>query len=210
MGEETQVARERITENGSPGRAISSRIALHRTLPTSRRWFPAAVLLTGLVLTLLAAYYASRTIQLRTRAQFETAALRTRATIRARLEVYGALLRGTAGFIAVEKEVTKDRFRSYVQRLRMAENYPGVQGIGFAPRVAVTDKEGVAALMNQQGEDHFHIWPENERADYYPILYLEPQNRRNEAAVGFDMFSEATRRDAMERARDTGDAAATA
>jgi signal transduction histidine kinase len=62
--------------------------------------------------------------------------------------------------------------------------------------------------MSEQGEPHFHIWPETERADFYPITYIEPENPRNEAAVGYDMFSESARRAAMERARDTGDTAA--
>ena len=208
MGKETQVARDRIAENGSPGGPLSAQKGLSRALPTSRRWFPTAVLLTGLVLTLIAAYYASRTIQLRTRAQFETAALRTRATIRTRFEVYEALLRGTAGFLAVEKDVTEDRFRNYIGRLRILESYPGVQGIGFAPRVPAPEKEQWVAEMHQQGEANFRIWPETERADFYPIAYIEPATPRHESAIGYDMFSESTRRVAMERARDTGEAAA--
>jgi signal transduction histidine kinase len=39
-------------------------------------------------------------------------------------------------------------------------------------------------------------------------VYLEPQNERNNAALGYNMFSEATRREAMERARDTAAPAA--
>jgi signal transduction histidine kinase len=50
----------------------------------------------------------------------------------------------------------------------------------------------------------FRIWPEYERPEYHTIAFLEPHDRRNLAALGFDMFSEPTRRAAMERARDTG------
>src|SRR5262249_46995891 len=64
------------------------------------------------------------------------------------------------------------------------------------------------ASMHQMGDDRFHIWPESERADFYPIKYLEPLDRRNQAAIGYDMFNDPSRREAMERARDTGDAAA--
>jgi signal transduction histidine kinase/ActR/RegA family two-component response regulator len=39
-------------------------------------------------------------------------------------------------------------------------------------------------------------------------VYLEPLDKRNRAALGFDMFSEPVRRAAMERARDTGEASA--
>jgi CHASE1-domain containing sensor protein/nitrogen-specific signal transduction histidine kinase len=208
MGEDTQSVRKRTDEKASSADVPANLPHFYRSLPISRRWFPAAVLLTGLVLTLLATYYAARTIQLREHAQFETAALRAKTTIRSRLEIYNALLRGMAGFVAVEKQVTKERFRSYVNRLLIEQNYPGMQGIGLVLRVPAPDKENFIAGMEQQGEEHFHIWPAGERADFYPVAYIEPANRRNDAAVGYDMFSEPARREAMERARDTGDTAA--
>lgn len=167
-----------------------------------------AVLVTGLILTLLAAYYAARTIQLRTRVEFETAAMRARATIRARFDVYQALLHGVAGFVAVDKGMTRERFKNYVSRLRIAESYPGLQSIGFAPRIAAPDKQIITASMIEQGEGNFRIWPETDHPDFYPVIYVEPQTPRNNAAVGYDMFAEPTRREAMERARDIGDTAA--
>src|SRR5437660_11712946 len=36
------------------------------------------------------------------------------------------------------------------------------------------------------------------------IIYLEPVNRRNQVAIGYDMFTDPVRRAAMERARDIG------
>jgi signal transduction histidine kinase len=205
MAEETQVSRERVSADASPAHAS---VYSQSSYPISRRWFPLAVLLTGLALTLLASYYASRTIQLRTRGQFESSALRARTTIRTRFEVYNTLLHGLAGFIGVEKEVTRERFKNYIERLSVEESYPGVQGIGFAPRVSAPEKDGLIALMAEQGEAHFRVWPQTERVDFYPVTYIEPQNPRNEVAVGYDMFSEPARREAMERARDTGGTAA--
>lgn len=208
MGEDTQSGRKRTDERASSADVSAHAPYFYRSLPITRRWFPVAVLLTGLLLTLLATYYAGRSIQLRARAQFETAALRARTSIRSRLEVYNELLRGMAGFVAVEKDVTKDRFRKYVNRLQIAQDFPGLEAIGLVLRVSAPDKDNFIATMQQQGEEHFHVWPTTERADFYPIAYIEPQNRRNQIALGHDMFTEPLRREAMERARDTGDAAA--
>ena len=207
MGEQKQLPRERVTESASLNEVIPSPSPLSRLLPR-RRWFPPAVLLTGLALTLLATYYSARTMQLRARAQFETSALHTRDTIRASFETYNSLLRGTAGFVAVEKEVTRVMFRNFVQPL--VENYSAVDGIGFARRVASPDKDNFNAEMRQQGEERFHIWPESEHADFYPVAYIEPERGGNQAAIGFDMSTEAVRDQAMERARDTGVPAASA
>jgi signal transduction histidine kinase len=200
MGEATQLSRDR-----EPAGAQAERLGLH---PTSRRWFPAAVFFTGIVLTLLAAYYASRMIQLRMRSQFETAALRARSSIRTRFQVYDAVLHGAAGFIAVEKTVTRERFRRYVDRLAVEASYAGVQGLAYAPRVPAPEKDNMVAWMKEQGEAQFRIWPNTERADFFPVAYVEPQSPRNQAGLGFDMFTDPTRREAMERARDTGNTAA--
>ena len=166
------------------------------------------MLLAGILLTLLAGYFASRSIQMRNHARFETAALRARTTIRTRFEVYNTLLHGVAGYMAVEGNATRDGFKRYIRQLGAEERYPGMQGIGFAPRIAAPEKNGLIAFMSEQGEEHFRIWPETGHSDFYPVTYLEPENPRNNVSVGYDMFSEPSRRAAMERARDIGDNAA--
>src|SRR5437660_7707227 len=114
MDQERQSPREHANENASLAEAGS--FPPRGRLPSPRRWSPRAVLLTGFVLTLLATYFASRTIQLRAHTQFDTAALRARATIRTRLEVYNALLRGTAGFMATDTNATRGQFHDYVEQ----------------------------------------------------------------------------------------------
>ena len=52
------------------------------------------------------------------------------------------------------------------------------------------------------------FWPEGERDEYHAIIVLEPQDARNKAGIGYDMFTEPTRRAPMEQARDTGQPAA--
>jgi len=49
--------------------------------------------------------------------------------------------------------------------------------------------------------------PQGNRDVYTSIVYLEPFSGRNLRAFGFDMYSEPVRRAAMERARDSGEAA---
>jgi signal transduction histidine kinase/CheY-like chemotaxis protein/HPt (histidine-containing phosphotransfer) domain-containing protein len=48
-----------------------------------------------------------------------------------------------------------------------------------------------------------------ERNEYYPVYHVSPM-KGNEAALGFDLWSDPARRKAMEKARDEGEAAATA
>ena len=49
----------------------------------------------------------------------------------------------------------------------------------------------------------FDIKPAEPRPEYHAIVYLEPLTEANRSAIGYDMFTEPIRREAMERARDT-------
>src|SRR5262249_30453077 len=121
-----------------------------------------------------------------------------------RLAAYVAMLRGGAGLFAASGYPARPQFAAYVERLDLAHEYPGIQGIGFSVRVRASGREQLVAQMREEGLADFRIWPDGPRDEYHAIIYLEPRDRRNLAAVGYDMFTESVRRAAMERARDTG------
>ena len=59
--------------------------------------------------------------------------------------------------------------------------------------------------IEREGKEGFSVWPEGRaREEYTAIIYLEPETPSNKFALGFDMFTEPVRRQAMETARDTG------
>jgi signal transduction histidine kinase/ActR/RegA family two-component response regulator len=58
--------------------------------------------------------------------------------------------------------------------------------------------------MHREGEADFKVSPDNPRDEYTAIVYLQPAEISNKRAIGFDMFTEPVRRQAMEKARDTG------
>jgi CHASE1-domain containing sensor protein len=117
------------------------------------------------------------------------------------------VLRGGVSVFDTWGAVTRDEWHAYVGGLRIAENYPGIQGIGFAQIVAAPEKEAHIARVRAQGFPSYVIRPDGDRPVYSAIIYLEPFDWRNQRAFGFDMLSEPVRRSAMERARDTGQAA---
>jgi PAS domain S-box-containing protein len=169
-----------------------------------RAWVPYFVLAVALVFTLLAAYYVSVTAEARDRLQFQSAAQHAQTSIQNRLETYIASLRAGSALFAASDEVTRGEFRTYVETLDFPRRFPGVQGIGFSARLKPEEKDALIARMRQEGLAGFKIWPDEPRSEYHTILYLEPRDRRNTAAIGYDMFTEPVRRAAMERARDTG------
>lgn len=173
-----------------------------------RYLIPYAFLVAGMLFTLVVSYRQSAVTTAEDRARFEGLVQGVHLSIESRLETYRALVRSGVGVFAAGDSVDRAQFKSFVDKLSLAENYPGLRGIGFSVRVQPEEKMALIDTMEAQGLENFRVWPEGQRSEYYPIIYLEPDDERNRALLGFDMFTEQVRRSAMERARDTGKPAA--
>jgi len=119
------------------------------------------------------------------------------------METYIAFLRATSGLFSAAALVTRQDFKAFVNPAVLQGTYPGIQGVGVGRRIFEKDKDALVEAMRKEIPD-YRVWPEGQRDEYQPVVYLEPQDGRNQVAIGYDMFSEPVRRGAMERARDTG------
>jgi signal transduction histidine kinase len=146
-------------------------------------WTHWLVLAGSLGLTVAATVFVAVSARGRDDARFANAVQSATDRIAGRLDIYTATLRGGAALFAATP-ADREAFHHYVERLEIQRWYPGVQGIGWSPRIA-------AGLPGEPDER-------------YAIEYLEPLDARNRAALGYDMYSEPTRREAMQRARDLG------
>jgi signal transduction histidine kinase len=144
------------------------------------------VLLASLALTAAATTFVAVSTSGRDEARFQNAVQSATDRIIGRLDIYISTLRGAAALFAAE-DVTADVFGRYVSRLDLERWHPGVQGIGWSPRL----ETGLPGEPDER----------------YEIRYLEPPDVRNRRAMGYDMYSEERRREAMRRARDQGEPA---
>lgn len=170
-----------------------------------RTWIPYLALATALSLTFTVALYSARVTEAREQLRFEGHVRRTKRDISARMDTYIALLRGTSGLFAANNDVSLLRFRAYINQLDLGRAYEGVQGIGFSQRVKPEEREALVRRLRSEVAREFTITPTYERDEYHVIVYLEPLDGRNRAALGYDMFTDETRRFAMEQARDSGE-----
>jgi signal transduction histidine kinase len=174
-------------------------------IPGRRGITPALVLAIGLLLSGTAAAGVAAMSSARDTARFQHAVEGAKDRITARLEAYITLLRGGAAFFSVSEEVTYEEFAGFVRRFRVPEFYPGVQGVGFSARVRLETFDSLVAAQRSGAFPDFRIWPEDPpREELHSILFLYPLDARNEFAIGYDMYSEETRRAAMSAARDSG------
>lgn len=168
------------------------------------RWFIGGLLMSGLAATVV-----QQAGRLSMRTQLDRDAATFEATINERIAANLGVLRGAAGMFAILPQLTRDQFDDYFRQVGVEQNYPGVRGVGLTRRVAPGQVADFVAAAQREGWPDFHIWPAGRREEYHSILFLAPLDARNRVAIGYDMHTEAVRRAAMDRARDSGKPAAT-
>ncbi|HEX5885173.1 MAG TPA: CHASE domain-containing protein, partial [Pyrinomonadaceae bacterium] len=181
---------------------------MHESNPSSRGsrvFLPYLILLLGFCFTLLTYHYFSKLTYEQDQIRFESSRQEIEDQLRLRIATSIALLRAGTGLFAASDAVNAGEFGRFVEQIELEKNYPGIQGIGYSLSFRAEDKAKVVADMGRRGVNDFYVWPEYPpRPEYSVIVYLQPATPPNKLAIGFDMFSEAMRRQAMERARDTG------
>ncbi|MGP9821114.1 CHASE domain-containing protein [Salinarimonas sp. NSM] len=179
---------------------------------------PAIVFAVGLASTLVVGLAYDRVAAERDAQRFQSLVAQRVISIDERMGLYVGLLRGVAAYFAAEGEVDRAGFDALIQRMRIDEEYPGVQGVGFTVLISSAAEEAaLEEAMRAQGMEAFSVWPGDDDAPpgaadaagageilRTSIVFLHPDDDRNRQALGFDMASEETRRDAMLRARDRG------
>jgi len=117
------------------------------------------------------------------------------------------ILRGAAGLFGASHDVSRKEFQSYVDALQLLKNYPGINSLGMGMLVSAKSKAQFIKRQRNEGFPTYDIWPEGDRDEYAPVVFLEPNKSPNLRTFGFDMYSEEKRRAAMQEARDIGEPA---
>ncbi len=118
-----------------------------------------------------------------------------------RLKASRQVLQGAVGLMLASDAVSREEWARYVSNLDLNDNYPGIQGVGFAISLQPEQIHEHEKTMQAAGFTDYQIRPAGKRDEYTSIIYLEPFDWRNQRAFGFDMYSEPVRRAAMEMAR---------
>lgn len=163
------------------------------------------VFATGIGLTLVVFLVADNNLQSQRQRDYADRAQTVETSIINNLHSYENSLRGGVGLFASSETVSRQEWRAYIDTLDIRSHLPGLQGIGWAPRVAsLTERTQIVKRVQAEGFADFTIWPKTVNPDFYPIIYLEPFDERNKKAFGYDMYQEISRRRAMDQAIETG------
>lgn len=137
--------------------------------------------------------------------RFDVEADELLAVLNQRMQSYEAVLRSAAALYAASERVSRAEWREFTASLRLDLSHPGLQGIGYAPRVPKADLRRHTEQARAEGLMQYSVQPEQlGNHDYFPIYFLEPVDWRNLRSLGFDAASDPVRWQAMQQARDEG------
>lgn len=124
-------------------------------------------------------------------------------TIGAHIASYEQILRGGVGLFQGSNQVTSEDWKNYLAAFNVKGQYPGVQGLGYARVVTNDELPDLQEFMAEQNVPDFQIKPaEPARDTYATVVFLQTVAATAPPSYGFDMYSEASRREAMYEARD--------
>ena len=181
-----------------------------------RRYIPAALTLgAGVVLSIVLFSLIREREQALTQAVFEREASIRVAAIQSGIDRSLEVVESIGGLYAASDKIERRDFRAFVQE--PLSRHKDIQALEWVPRVKDSERASYEEAARVDGLDGFQFTERMvqglmDRAppqtEYFPVYYVEPLTG-NESAMGFDLASSATRLEALERARDSGEIVAT-
>jgi two-component sensor histidine kinase/CHASE1-domain containing sensor protein len=111
------------------------------------------------------------------------------------------VLDGTRALFTSNNDATPDdrQIRRYLQQLETDGHEFGIEGIGL---VLVTRPDNVDAIESRIASNYgikANVWPAMQQDLGFTVVMIEPDNAANRRALGYNMYSEAVRRRAIQK-----------
>ena len=151
----------------------------------------------------------------RIKLEFERRTDQSAQQLQENFDNYIFILRSVENLYASAVPINRQQFKTFVSH--WFSHHPGIRAVSWSPRILDSERASYEQAAREDGLSDFQITEQSpqgqlvraaRRAEYIPAYYSESV-RRNGRALGFDAASDATRREALNRARDTGEPIAT-
>jgi len=118
-------------------------------------------------------------------------------------------------FVRTVEEIDQHKFQEFAAGL--LANHQGIQAVSWNPVVRRDERAAFESNVRRDGYSRFQITERSEtgqllrakdRAEHVVVRFIEPYDG-NETAMGYDVASSPIRKEALESARDSGNAVAT-
>lgn len=181
---------------------LARRDEVRRWLIAFPRAIPVAIFALIAGITALSVYAIEAGERDRKIAKLSEEAQTVASAIERRGDAAAAYLQAGAALFENREDLSRAEFGAFVESLRLESDYFGAEGIGWARVIAPLQVPAFEAEMNAGGASGFRVHPRPlfGARQVVPVTFLHPATERNRRALGFDMFSEPVRREAMREA----------
>ncbi len=116
-----------------------------------------------------------------------------------------------AGLFSISPDISRDEFRAFVQNTLI--QHPDIQGLSWNPLITDSEREQFIARAKKDGIEKFSITTSDNRDretvaarqdEHLVVFYVEPY-AENASILGLDLSSRPELRDAVWRARESGE-----
>ena len=114
---------------------------------------------------------------------------------------YRQVIRGARALLTATGHTTQDAWASYVDNLFLQSDFPGLELIGFAPKVALADLAVHEQRVRATAFPNYRV--QNTASEMAPVVRSAPTSA-SEALFGINLLTIEPLREAMERAASTG------
>ncbi|MBF0337963.1 MAG: CHASE domain-containing protein [Nitrospirae bacterium] len=159
--------------------------------------------------------YVRRLEETRARLEFAGKADIISNTISESVQNYIDIIESVKSFYEASNKVERNEFRIFVSGI--LSRHRAIQALSWNPRVSEGERAAIEEAARADGYSDFRITERDSKRqlvtassgeEYVPVYFIEPY-KGNEAAMGFDLASNPSRKEALLRARDSGQPQAT-
>jgi len=161
------------------------------------------VFILGLIFTAILAFYAKKNHDEHNKQQLEIGAIDIKFRIQSMLSSHVQFSQSCASFFMSSDTITKDNWKDFVEKSKIAENLKGFQGIAFVMIVSNNQRENHIQRFKEVISNDYTVFPSDIEEVYTPIVYIEPLQDRNIKALGYNISTNPLMRKAIEKARDS-------
>lgn len=160
------------------------------------------IFIIGIIISIIITYYFKIENDQFLRQKLEINSNDIKDRIENRLNAYIQFSRASSAFVMSSDTITRDDWRSFVDKSRIAEDLKGFQGVAFILNIPDYRLEEHEKRFQNELENSYSVFPEGLEKIKTPIIYIEPFKDRNLKALGFNISSNPLMKNAIEKARD--------
>ncbi|NCD13402.1 MAG: hypothetical protein EOL93_12730, partial [Epsilonproteobacteria bacterium] len=169
-------------------------------------FLPLVVLFVGVLFSMLMAWKSYQWIENVEEIRFDAASKEITALIQKELDSHVQLLNSSAAFIFASETITRNEWQTFAKMHDLAINFPSLYALGYVPLVEASKREAYEKKMAEDSAmAQYKIFPSfSSHSTLFPITYIEPFTEQTVQILGYDMGSEAMRRQNIEKALKKG------